>query len=969
MTLVLKWLGTPEVSLGGRVLRLGSKAVSILALLSLEGRARRRDLGRMLWSEANDPLNSVSAARVALGKQLGSYLGGDTETLHLEGDWWCDVLEFEGNNLTQTSELQEVWDAWRGDFLEGLRLPEWDAGFGEEFENWLFDKRDTLQSERRDLGAKIGLKLIQQGSYQEAIPYLEVTQNTNLEPREDAAQWLMLCLGSVSRFDASLAVYAKLERSLKDELGVEPTPTSREALAAVRIGKEACIIALQTLQPRQPLELEETETPFVGRKTELEKLHLEFEQVRQGKSRLVLIAGEPGAGKSRLAQELSQHSLKLEPSLLVLHGVAAPTGLPFLVWDRILRRLVQASNSLEKLPSAWRTALAQTIPDINQPQQSELEFESRHLFEALRFLVIQLEKPCLIVLDDLQWADQASLELCLFLLEQAPKHGLLLVGTVRDTEASSASLTPLNEVIARQARGTRLKLEGLQQAEIQTLAERFGRVNADVETLSKSSGGNPLYLLELLHSDSQHMPERIQSLIQTRLEHLKNLEFQILEALTVIGNGATQAQIRLVSGRSIDETSQALTHLEQIGLLRSDEYGTHFRHDLTLEVMQNQLSSNRLETLHLRAARALKHQAPKIAVHYFVSINAWDENDTLEAGKSFLEAGAWFALRGDLNTASLWFTRVLEQSQDQTLWLQALTEHARAMERFGRHTQALELLDQADVLLESSSDNLQKANTLTVRANLLALKLHQLVPAQELVSRALKLLLNLGHSNAKLVQSDVLNVAGTIARLNGEYALAAQHFRQSLTIRKALREPAKIVASLNNLGIVLTHLKDARAENILQECVFECEKISDSQSLALALNNLGMVYNLSERHQQAQTSFSQVLELQTQIGNSWGIALALANLGVTAFYQKDYAAAEALYTQTLELAKTHDFQEFESETLYNLSEVQLALGKPLQAQQTLQELEMQNISSAMKEDALLLNQAIENALNSQARGG
>ena len=672
MTLVFKWLGTPEVTLGGRAVRLGSKAVSILALLSLEGRLRRRDLGRMLWSEANDPLNSVSAARVALGKQLGFHLGGDTETLHLEGDWSCDVHGFEGASaLSDVRELQEVWDSWRGDFLTGVRLPEWESGFGEEFEGWLFDKRDALQSQRRDLGAKIGLKLIQETAYQAAIPYLEVTQNTNLEPREDAAQWLMLCLGSVARFDAALAVFNKLERSLQDELGVKPTIASQQTLATVRLGAAACIADLQALKPAQTtvvnFGLEETEAPFVGRETELEKLLVEFEHLRQAKSRLVLIAGEPGAGKSRLAQELAQQGLKLEGNLVVLQGVAAPTGLPFVVWDRVFKQLLNPTT-LEQMPSLWRKMLAQVVPEAELGQPSESEFEPRGVFEALRFLLHQLEKPCLIVLDDLQWADQVSLELLLFLLDQAPGHGLLVVGTVRDTEASNSSLTALNEVIARQGRGTRLKLEGLQNVDIQSLAAHLGRMNADVENLSKSSGGNPLYVLELLQSKAHHMPERIQSLIQTRLEGLGTIELQVLEALTIIGNGGTQQQIRLVSGRSLDETSQASNHLEQIGLLRSDQYGTHFSHDLTLEVMQTQLSVNRRETLHLRAARALKNQTPQIALHYFVSRTAWEATDNLEAGKAFLEAGAWYALRGDLTSASLWFSRVLEQTQDQKLW-------------------------------------------------------------------------------------------------------------------------------------------------------------------------------------------------------------------------------------------------------------------------------------------------------------
>jgi tetratricopeptide (TPR) repeat protein len=145
--------------------------------------------------------------------------------------------------------------------------------------------------------------------------------------------------------------------------------------------------------------------------------------------------------------------------------------------------------------------------------------------------------------------------------------------------------------------------------------------------------------------------------------------------------------------------------------------------------------------------------------------------------------------------------------------------------------------------------------------------------------------------------------------------------------------------------------------------VTECEKIGDSPNLALALNNLGMVYNLSKRHGDAQKTFARVLELQRIINNPWGIVMANANLGVTAFYRRDYAQAEQLYTQTLGLARTHDFQEFELETLYNLSEVQLALGNAAQARTTLHELESHQLSDAIKQDVLTLNRAIDHALS------
>ena len=99
----------------------------------------------------------------------------------------CDVHEFR--KLLEIGDLQAAWDVLGGTFLSGVRLPEWDSGYGQEFEEWLLETRESLEAERSELAFKLARLALEQQRFAEAIPFLELTQAEHLEPRAlDASQ-------------------------------------------------------------------------------------------------------------------------------------------------------------------------------------------------------------------------------------------------------------------------------------------------------------------------------------------------------------------------------------------------------------------------------------------------------------------------------------------------------------------------------------------------------------------------------------------------------------------------------------------------------------------------------------------------------------------------------------------------------------------------------------------------------------
>jgi predicted ATPase len=101
--------------------------------------------------------------------------------------------------------------------------------------------------------------------------------------------------------------------------------------------------------------------------------------------------------------------------------------------------------------SAWRDALARFVPDLLEPTSANTnpELERRHLFEAIRVLLMHPDRPTLLLIDDLQWADEGTLELIVHLMRHSKPTGFLLLATMRDTETARANLKPILELIGR----------------------------------------------------------------------------------------------------------------------------------------------------------------------------------------------------------------------------------------------------------------------------------------------------------------------------------------------------------------------------------------------------------------------------------------------------------------------------------------------------------------------------------------
>ena len=931
----LNVIGPPEATRDGQPRKLYLKDLAVMAYLALEGRTQRRRLAQLLWPDAPDPLNNLSAARTHIIKELGdAALEADPDTLTLPDHVTCDARIWRSDATGD----QDRWDAWRGDFLQGLRFREWASGLGEEFEEWLEDTRARFRSERRDAATRLATHAIARHDLDTARTLLEVACGDPDDPREDAARLLMLVHGALGHADRAALTYQHLTRALQDALDVEPTPATTDALHLARAGStDACLTALRE---RLPAASDEGSgevagnAPFVGREAEYRTL---LDTLRPDGSRPVRVAvltGEPGAGKTHLASELAR---AFAPTAHALDTTASPGGLPLAVIDTLARNaLLARPNALEVLPPAWRDALARFLPDALTPggPPPAPDVERRNLYYAIRGVLEHPARPTLLLVDDLQWADDATLEFLTFLLTNPPARGLTLLATLRDTETPRGNLSPLLERVTRNGLGVIQPVPPLTTADITALAEALGRqVNPD--ELERMTGGNAFYLTELLRADaSGHgnatTPERVQDLIRTRLGGLEAPERQSLEALAVLAGPAPVSLLRRVSGRTMEETALALDQLHRAGLVNTDPSSTSFHHDLTREVVLGDLSSTRCHLLHLRAARALKDHPLQAARHYWTARDLLEDDDQHAAFQTFTRTATAVALRGDLREALLWLDRAESVTENPESIAAAAVHRAELLERYGQHQDALRALDAARPAVDGSRSVTLRARAGVARATILTRELGKPAEAHALLEDVLRFLDGATGFEADGVRGDTLNLLGHAAFQLGQYDQARERFDGALTIRQALGDRYRVAETLAGLGMIAFVLGQPDAERLLLECLTIREQIGDTIGVAKSLTNLGNVYERQGRYHEALALYERAQPIYAENNGWFGLTRSLINIGAIHFRLSRYETARAFYARALQISRQQQLQITE-ELHLNLAEVEFRLGRHTEA--------------------------------------
>lgn len=602
------------------VTRTPQSRTHLLSLLWAESHpeAARKNLRNRLWQ-----LRQTCGEEVIITK-------GDQ--LALAPTVWTDVAAFEAGvqaqgqaNGVDADKLTALLQLWRGGLLESVHLIE-----APDFELWLTTERERLgQLYLRALQ----MLLVERQRLADWTQVIALAQ-TGLayDPlQESLHQAMMMAYAQQGERTAALRHYDHLRTLLTQELAADPLPAT-ETLRKAILNSELAPPAVPFLNG-QPLSAPSSTTPamhpvspasspFIGRQAQLAALDLAWQQAQRGQCKVVLISGELGIGKTRLWQ-IWAAALAPGQAILETRCLNTTQTLPFDPVRRLLsspRGRAQFAAVAPDLLPIWRTQLLQVAPTLAQGNSltvhetagshlgamSATPGEECHLVaEALTlFLRTFAATPLILFVDDLHWADEATLNWLLYLTDRMAGEPLLLVGAYRPEDAP-ALLTRLVAQWQREGVLQRMPLPQLTKAEAAELLAQLGRKVTLAEHLHTQSGGNPYYLTQLEDATAGEIPTTLADLVQARLLGLPEQLQPILQAAAVLEPAIDVEILRQTSGRTEEETLDALDGLLKAAVLieRADLY--EFAHPLVATVVRNGLNSGRRKLLHRRAAEGL----------------------------------------------------------------------------------------------------------------------------------------------------------------------------------------------------------------------------------------------------------------------------------------------------------------------------------------------------------------------------
>ncbi|WP_431190742.1 BTAD domain-containing putative transcriptional regulator [Mycobacterium senriense] len=387
--------------------------------------------------------------------------------------------------------------------------------------------------------------------------------------------------------------------------------------------------------------------PFVGRGRELEGLLSAWQTALAGGVRTVLIAGEPGVGKTRLAGEWSQQAYA--QGAVVLYGRCdEDLGAPYQPFAEALRSLApcMGADRLRGLRGveallALVPGLADAMPDLARPAHADPDTERYALFDAVVALLQTASKsaPVVLVLDDLHWAAKPTLLLLRHLLRFGEHARVQIIGTYRSTDLDRSH--PLAAMLAdlhRDGTANRLALGGLDEDEVTAYVAESGYDDEELaHALASVTGGNPFFLIEALRHvdesggvwDQSTLPQGVREAVSRRLSRLPAETNKALAAAAVAGSRFALELVEQVVGSDLVD---AFDEARQAGIVIEEPGGYYrFNHALVRQSLLAELASVRRMRLHQRIATTLEtlpgaedELLAELAHHYFEC--AWAGN-------------------------------------------------------------------------------------------------------------------------------------------------------------------------------------------------------------------------------------------------------------------------------------------------------------------------------------------------------
>ncbi len=847
---------------------------------------------------------------------------GDTVQLHPGLRLWLDVEEF-GQQIAGSRQqkfgpavdgLLRAAELYRGEFLAGY------------YDDWAVLERERLQGMLLEALGRLVARYKGWGEYEPALRFAR--RLAAEEPwREEAHREVMRLCHLLGEHTEALKQFEICRQSLIEELGVDPSPET-VALAdeiASRSGlSRPPLLPTAAHQVRAPLLERPDRLPLVGRQKELAELLRQVEAMVGGSGGLTILHGEAGVGKSRLLRELADNARWRGVRAVWgrCYELAAPPAYQPLVEALRVDLPALDRSALEPL---WQAELSRLLPELatgeGPPPPLPPEEEQRRLLEAIArgLLALADTAPTLVLLEDAQWMDAASLDALRYLLPRLGEAPLLGVVTTRTEDLAGQRAEALSAMEStRLAR--RLELGRLGQAETGELVQHALGLEEPAPRFSarlhSETEGNPFFLVEtlwtlveegLLYRDEAGawstrwdestegyaelpLPPGVVQSIERRLARLPGRLNELLDLAAVIGRRLGFPLWCSASGRDEGTLLAAGDALCARGLLLASDPDYVFAHDQIRRVAYRRLAPARRRLYHRRVAEALTELEPgepAALAYHWTQAEVWDR--ALEYHRRAGDrAQKVFANR----VAVAHYTQALDAlerlpgSVDPVLGYELHLAREAVYDLLGEREAQAEELKRLEELAEELDDGRRDAD---------------------------------GAQGAAMRRAEVALRQAAYSEATGDYPTAIAAVQMAVESAQAARDIGLEAQSYRQWGRALWQQGTLRDACSLIEKALDLVRDADLQALeAKCLHDLGLVFYQQSDYSEARTHFERSLNISSEIGDRLGVGSCLHGLGTVSRLQGDFAGARTHYERTLHIRREIGDRMGEGQTLLSL---------------------------------------------------
>ena len=645
---MLSLLGPPTLLASGGtpvVPQPGAKALALLAYLVLEPHPHSREtLATLLWGESPEAeaRASLRQALKQLRTGLGELVQGDRRLIELAEPVECDAELFR-RRVGQEPALAAVTDVPR--FLEGFSVRH-----APRFEEWAAVTRAALMLQYTTALGILAREAMGQWKWRDAIELAD--RWLSCDPLSDEAARLAVESRYLSgNRGAALARFAEYRALLQRETGCEP---SRGLLTLVR-RVEADTNPSDLPKPvsdewyaRAP----DFAASLIGRRAEWRQLEQAWRAAARGEGRVVLLEGEAGVGKSRLAEDFVRHAVAQGAIALRGRGYDATVAIPYGPLVEALRGALAAPGLAGAAPE-WLAESARLLPELRQrfpnlppAEPSAGPSEAWRVFEGVGQLLAAVagEQPIVVTIDDLHWCDEDSCNLLRFLIRRLEHAPVLWLGTLTLGEMErDAPAARLSRVLRARSHALAISLSCLDEEAVWQLIRELGHLSSPsggrrfARRVYEITGGNPFYILELLKTmfaqgllatderDGEWaapagalesgtvfpLSRTVQEVIAERVDRLPDELAEVLITLSVAGGAGCRPEVLShVHGISRLHAAAVCDALVDRRLLVEDGGAYRTAHPVIGHVVRDGLTAPRRREVHRILALSLELAAP-----------------------------------------------------------------------------------------------------------------------------------------------------------------------------------------------------------------------------------------------------------------------------------------------------------------------------------------------------------------------